>query len=70
MMGYLRLLQRLRLSWRQHAQCGAHFHVHFAYFTDHFEDALKAALPARQVSPRSAHAEAGAAVFLRFTCSI
>jgi len=70
MMRYIRLLQLLRLGRRQHAQGGAHFHVHFAYFTDHFEDALKAALPTRQVSPRSAHAEAGAAIFLRFTCSI
>lgn len=70
MVEYTRFLELLRLSRRQHAERGAYFHVHFAYFADHFKDTLEAALPARQVSPCSAHAEPSATVLLRLTCSL
>ena len=70
MVEYTRFLELLRLSRRQHAERGAYFHVHFAYFADHFKDTLEAALPARQISPCSAHAEPSATVLLRLTCSL
>jgi len=70
MVRYARFLELLRLSRRQHAERGAYFHVHFAYFADHFKDTLEAAFPARQISPCSAHAEASTAILLRLTCGL
>jgi len=67
---YIRLFQLLRLGWGQHAKCSAYFHIHLAYFADHFKDTLETTLPARQVPPRGAHAESGAAILLRLACSL
>jgi hypothetical protein len=67
---YIRFLELVCLSRRQHAERGAYFHVHFAYFADHLKNTLEAAFPTRQISPCGAHAEASATVLLRLTCSL